>query len=67
MAKKPSPLANMMSKAAAPPFVGGVAAPIPQGPPKKAPPPGGKPSGGKGRGDMANFKGKHAPPFQKKS
>lgn len=56
MAKKTSPIAKMMSKAVAPPFVGGVAAPIPQGLParkapppafKKAPPPSGKPGGGK--------------------
>jgi hypothetical protein len=46
------------AKKAAPPFVPGA--------PKKAPPPKSKPGGG-GRGNMANFRGKHAPPFAKKS
>jgi hypothetical protein len=78
MAKKPSPLANMMAQAAAPagiPFKQGVATPPPKAhtmtkasghtmPPTKTAPPS-KPGGG--RGNMANFRGKHAPPFTKKS
>jgi hypothetical protein len=82
MAKPPSPLARMMTQAvAAPPastgvpFKQGVATPPPPkkaappftpGAPKKAPPPKSKPGGG-GRGNMANFRGKHAPPFTKKN
>jgi hypothetical protein len=69
VAKKSSPIANMMSNA-----VTGILDPVspPTGPetpaPLRTPPPTiPKISGsGRGRGNLANFKGKQAPPFSGK-
>jgi hypothetical protein len=55
-----SPAPAPPPKKAGVPFKGGVATPPQKGTPGKNP-------GGPGRGNMANFKGKHAPPFTKKS
>jgi hypothetical protein len=64
MVKKTSPLAGMLSEAVDPiatvSFKQGVAQPVKKGPPPK------KGSGG-GRGNLANFRGKHAAPFSKKA
>lgn len=64
MAKKTSPIAKMMSKAVSPPpFVGGTT-PTAMPPTMKKTSPPSKPGGG--RGNMMNFRGKHAPPFGSK-
>lgn len=64
MAKKSSPIANMMRQAVT--GIPDLASPQtgPKAPaPARTPPPTIPKIGGSGRGNLANFKGKQAPPF----